>query len=445
VVEFSKIIKKVRRDGSESFREGTEPSRPRQEPAPPSVPKTRRSETRSGPRREPLRPESPRREPPPEESVPIFEEEESRKTETSSRSVKPFFSQHRAGRISRPSIPQEAAPGDDTEAAPLRQPQKIRRATADLPEETRRSLPMSEALVLYDRMMELSRYFLDKDLEPEQADVRPLTSLVGEVAGLVSSGDERLIELAVTYLLKDGDSYLPQHSVNATILSLAIGQGVGYGAEKMVELGLAAFLHDIGMTAYKDTTNVSRPLTPREFEKVKEHVEVGQKMLQEINPALSEAVLSAQYEIHERMDGTGYPTGRRSIHEYAKIIALADSFESMIHPRPFRSRYSITDVYKRIFATKQRYDPAFIKALIDRLGFFPNGSFIQLNTKEVGRVMAQNRRSPLRPVVQILFDEGGQHLYDDDIKDVNLMKYPTLHIVKCFLEETVPREDADGA
>jgi len=445
MVEFAKIIKKVRRDESGSSREGTAPFRRRQEPAPSSVPKTRRSETRSGPQGGPLHPESGHREPPPEASVPVFEEGESLKGEISSKPVKPFFSQHRAGRVPRASVPQEAAPGEDTEAASLPQPQKIRRATADLPEEASRSLPMSEALGLYDRMMELSRYFLDKDLDPEQANVRSLRSLVSEVACVVSSGDERLIELAVTYLLKDGDSYLPQHSVNATILSLAIGQGVGYGAEKLIELGLAAFLHDIGMAAYKDMANLPRPLTPREFEKVKEHVEVGHKMLQEINPELSEAVLSAQYEIHERMDGSGYPTGRRSIHEYAKIIALADSFESMIHPRPFRSRYSITDVYKRIFAAKQKYDPAFIKALIQRLGFFPNGSFIQLNTKEVGRVMVQNRHSPLRPVVQILFDEGGQRLYDEDIKDVNLMKYPTLHIVKCFLEETAPREDADGA
>jgi hypothetical protein len=107
----------------------------------------------------------------------------------------------------------------------------------------------------------------------------------------------------------------------------------------------------------------------------------------------------------------------------------------MIHPRPFRPRYSIMDVYKRIFDVKNKYDQTFIKALVNAIGFFPNGTFVQLNTKEIGRVIAQNSKSPLRPVVRLVLNEGGEHFYEEEVKEINLVKFPTLHIIKCFLED----------
>ena len=437
MVEFSKILKKIKGIDTGAPREERGPRKARREPAPPPVP---RSRSAPPPRPAPV----PVREEPP---VPAMEEVEAPEEKVSLKPVKPLFARHRAQAsleaAAETSVPVQATPeATQQDVSPPQPP-----AQAEAPrvlEKAEPSISMPEALALYDRMMDVARRLLDQEATSERIDGRESSALMGEVVNVISTGDERLIELAVTYLLKDEESYLPQHSVNVTILSLAIGQRVGYDPGRMMELGLTAFLHDIGMTAYKDMTDVKRPLTDREFDKIKEHVEVGQKMLQEIHPGLSDAVLSAQYEIHERMDASGYPTGRRTIHECARIIALADTFESMIHPRPFRSRYPIMEVYKRIFAAKQKYDPAFIKVLVDRLGFFPNGAFIQLNTKEVGRVVAQNRRSPLRPVIRLLFDEGGRRLYDDDSKDVNLMKYPTLHVVKCFLEEAALRAGADG-
>jgi len=447
MVEFAKIIKKAR---------GVEPETPRKAPAKPAPkgrPKRARHESRvdrEPERRKPVRREPPpRREPSREESLPVFQEREPREEESLLKPVKPFFSEPRVQEqikveTSVPDDPVVSGRDEREDGAPLDRSQEQRDEPSRFEALPGSSLSTQEAFALYEELMAVIRDILHKSYDPQQVDARRLTSLMGEVVRVIGSGDERLIELAVTHLLKEEESYLPQHCVNAAILALAIGQGVGYDAGKMLELGLTAFLHDIGMVGYTDMANVPRPLTPKEFEVVKEHVDTGQEMLRQIHPTLSEAVLIAQHEIHERTDGSGYPQGRHSIHEYARIIALADTFESMIHPRPFRSRYSIMDVYKKIFAAKQKYDPVFIKVLVDRLGFFPNGTYIQLNTKEVGRVVAQNRRSPLRPVVRLLYSESGQRLYDDDVKDVNLVRFPTLHVVKCFLRET-EGEDGDQA
>jgi len=441
MVEFSKIIKKVRRDERESLPEESSSSRSRRVPASGGTRKPPEPEHRSESRPEPSRGDLPVREP--AQGGPLFlhEGEALIREDIPIKPVKPLFSQQRtreqiaAQTEASASAQAPVSRGDEEAVSSFQRHAKAGAPSARSSGDRANSLPRSEALALYDRMMDAIRSLLDQAREPSRIDTRHLTSLMGEVVSVIQSGDEQMTELAVIHILKEEESYLPQHCVNTAILALVIGQGGGYDVGKMMELGLTAFLHDIGMVSYTQAVSVRRPLTPREFESIKEHVKAGQEMLKQIYPALGEAVLSAQYEIHERMDASGYPAGRRLIHEYAKIIALADTFESMVHPRPFRSRYSIMEVFKEIFASKDKYDPAFIKVLVDRLGFFPNGSFIQLNTKEVGQVVAQNRRSPLRPIIRILFDEGGRRLYDDDIKDVSLMKYPTLHVVKCFLEE----------
>jgi HD-GYP domain-containing protein (c-di-GMP phosphodiesterase class II) len=297
------------------------------------------------------------------------------------------------------------------------------------------TISAEEARGLYNALLNLARRLFAKDVDYEKFDTRPVTSLVSQVVHAVETGDENLLELSTVYVLKDASSYLVQHAVNVAILSVVMGHGLRYETERLRELGIAAYLHDIGMTQYEDMASQPRLLLKKEMEQIKNHVLAGDKILKKMSPSLSEAILSAQYEIHERVDGSGYPAGRHGLNEYAKIISLVDAFESMMHPRPFRERYAITEVYKRIFDAKEKFDQSYIKVLVERLGFFPNGSFVQLNTKEVARVIAQNRKSPLRPVVRILFAENGRKLFDDETKDVDLLRFPTLHVLKCFLQE----------
>lgn len=293
---------------------------------------------------------------------------------------------------------------------------------------------LDDPLFFYQKMVALAKAVLKHGVNYEEFDSKPLVDIVAEAAARVGSDDDKLVELAVTHIIKEEESYLFQHVVNVCILSLLIGKGLNYEKDKMIELGLSAFLHDIGMTAYENMVQLPRRLTPQEYEEIKNHVQAGDRILRSINPGLSETILIAQSEIHERLDGSGYPTGKRDIHDYARIIALVDAFESLIHPRPFRPSHSLMEVYKRIFDAKNKYDQNFIKVMIDRIGFFPTGSYVQLNTREVGRVILQNPKSPLRPVVKIVMNVDGRKMDEAGVKEFDLTKYPTIHIKKCFLE-----------
>ena len=292
-----------------------------------------------------------------------------------------------------------------------------------------------QAVDAYESLFGLARQIFRKDVTFESLDTKGITEIVTKAARVIAERNQKIIELAIAYVDRKSGSYLFQHSTNVCILSLMIGADLRYEPEKLSELGLSAFLHDIGMVYYEDMVEVPRKLTQKEFNEIKKHVEAGEAILKRMGAAIGETIIAVNGEIHERLDGSGYPQGKKVIHDFARIIALVDAFESMIHPRSYRPRYSTVDVYKRIVDSKEKFDQNLIRILIDNIGFFPNGSYVTLNTKETGLVIGQNPRSPLRPVIRIIYGVNGQQLTGDEVKLVDLAKLPTIHIKDCFLED----------
>lgn len=407
MVEFSKIAKKIRKDELPTgHRVSGEPRGERQQPEaqiPRPVP----------PQAEPLIPKP---------CAPITEG-----GEADVKDIKPLFTQRRTREVFHKFSEKEAAGTRLPEAVSAR-----REGAAD----TTSLHEGVDAHASYEKIFLLSKYLFSSGVDYEKVDIRPVVTTVTEIAGAIAAGDEKLVELALTYIVREEGFYLNQHAVNVCILSLLIAAGAHFEMCRLIDLGVTAFLHDIGMTQFKDTVNLARKLTQKEYDEIKKHVQVGDMILRKIRYGLNDTIIAAQAEIHERLDGTGYPLGKKSLHDYARIIAVADAFESMIHPRSFRPRYSIRDVYKEIFDAKAKYDQNFIKILVERVGFFPNGFFVQLNTKEVGKVVRQNPRSPLRPIVRIVYAEDVQKPHEGDSKEIDLMKYPTIYVKKCFLEES---------
>ena len=136
----------------------------------------------------------------------------------------------------------------------------------------------------------------------------------------------------------DGDRYLISHAVNTTILSLAIGEFLKAPPHRLIELGNACLLHEIGMFKLPvELRRSSQPLNDEQRKVLTTHTLLGYRILKGISAP--ENVALAALEHHERVDGTGYPRGLSGdkITEYAKIIAVACSYDAMISARPFKS------------------------------------------------------------------------------------------------------------
>ena len=252
--------------------------------------------------------------------------------------------------------------------------------------------------------------------------------MVNRMIDLITAGGDRgLLKSALAEYLQPED-YLYYHAVNVCIFSLYLGQGLAYDRFRLVGLGVAAFLHDVGLSRYTDIINQPKRLNLQEFNEVKQHTVIGPQIISEIVKNLDINILEVMRQEHERFDGSGYLKSLKddNIHEYAQIVGLCDVYEAMVHQRPYRQRYSALETIKTILGNKDTFAHKLVKVLIENIGIFSVGIFVELNTKEIGEVVEGNPELPLRPVVNILFDSSGRKLKQP--RRVNLADSPTVYI-----------------
>ena len=258
-----------------------------------------------------------------------------------------------------------------------------------------------------------------------------IKSAINRIIDSVSQGNSELLHLATSdYFISE--DYLYYHAANSCILSLLIGSALGYDKSKMTDLGLAAMLHDIGMVKYVDIVNKKEVLTKEEYNKVKEHPIVTKEMLNKYGITTVNIVQAVQQE-HERLDGTGYPVGLKSdnITEFAQIVGLVDVYEAMLHTRPYRSKHSPLETIKLVLNGKSAFNSKIIKIIIEKIGIFPIGTRVRLNTKETGYVIKNNPRLPLRPLVEIRYDSYGKEL--KQVKNIDLSENTMIAIEECLV------------
>lgn len=225
--------------------------------------------------------------------------------------------------------------------------------------------------------------------------------------------------------------YLPGHTANTTLLAMAMGQAAGLGGGELNLLGFCAMAHDIGMTAYSHLYNSEVRLTEEEFAEMTLHTEEGIKKLDrivDIDHKIKDRARRIMMQVHERLDGTGYPDrlSNEDIDPLAQFIGIADAYEALTHPRPWRDALAQPDAIKELLEKEGHgFNAKAIKALIGALSIYPPDSLVALSTKEIARVIKVNKNSLTRPLVEILLDEDFQETAP---KKLDLMKYPLTSI-----------------
>lgn len=169
---------------------------------------------------------------------------------------------------------------------------------------------------------------------------------------------------AIIEALDAKDSFTLGRSRRVTFLSLRMAQFFNLSMEETGKLELAGLLHDIGMIGVsEDILNKTEALTQDEFEVIKKHVNYGVKILEDIKQ-LKDVVEIIKFH-HERFDGSGYPYGLRGdeIPLNARIISIADAYDSMTSKRSYRAGLAHEDAVKRIEDQAGRqFDPIIVNA-----------------------------------------------------------------------------------
>jgi len=287
---------------------------------------------------------------------------------------------------------------------------------------------MEQTKELYSQGIQTAQGMLKSAESRSLISIRPIKELVEEMVNCFVLGDKTLI----TFFYEDNspDDYLAYHTVNVLIMSIAVGVKLGYNKGPLNELGLAAFLHDVGMARVGDIALKPRVLSKEEYSYIQEHPQHGHIILSEIRD-LSVAVINTVAETHERLGGEGYPKGLKGgqISEHARIISTVDIYEALTHTRSFRKKFPVYEAVKQMASFGQgHFDTRIFKVLIDVVGIYPVGSYAQLNTDEIVKVVTPNNDFPLRPVINIIFDAEHKRLEEPHL--VNLAKQFNLYIKK---------------
>ena len=178
-----------------------------------------------------------------------------------------------------------------------------------------------------------------------RSDAALLTPFVGllELHGRSSQRYQDLRYLLVgltrslTSALDAKDPYTYGHSERVARVAVELGRELGLNADELSDVYLSGLLHDVGKIGIGDAVLMKPgPLTPEEYEHVKQHVTIGYTILADLHPIRN--LLPGVLWHHERWDGKGYPDGLsgESIPLLARVIAVADAYDAMSTPRPYR-------------------------------------------------------------------------------------------------------------
>jgi len=224
------------------------------------------------------------------------------------------------------------------------------------------------------------------------------------------------------------EGYPSRHSLQMSMLAVSIGTIMGLTRVELLELSNGCLLHDAGMMLVprhilEQTGSLN---TADRLEVLKHPLHIANALTRRND--ISHNSKATAYQIHERMNGSGYPRKRQhpQIHQFARIGAVADTYLAMISPRNGRVGMSPYDaVEKLLYATRiNLFDPAVVRALLHVISLFPVGSVVTLSDGRTARVSRSNRARYDRPVVEILNDEAE---YAGEVLD--LTATPMLQIV----------------
>jgi putative nucleotidyltransferase with HDIG domain len=208
--------------------------------------------------------------------------------------------------------------------------------------------------------------------------------------------------------IKHVDYYTMEHCLNVSILSIAFGRHLRLKKEDLVRLGTVGLLHDVGKMQIPDEIlNKPARLTDDEFRVMKEHPEIGRKLLMKSEGTLNYAV-DAAFNHHERMDGNGYPRGlfARELSEYARIISIVDAFDAMTSDRCYDKSRSTLDALKIIYRERgKHFDEEYALEFIQLMGPYPPGTIVELVNGAVGIVLSSEEKKRHLPKIKLVLDQ----------------------------------------
>ncbi|MFP3090374.1 HD-GYP domain-containing protein [Treponema sp. TIM-1] len=293
---------------------------------------------------------------------------------------------------------------------------------------------LRRAEIFYDSFTEYVETLFSDMVIKNKLDFKEVAEKIKTVCIFIKEDRRFLLRVQRMAEPKPGQNYLATHAIKSTIIAIVIGYFIKLPYHRLIELGVAALLHEIGMTKLPPQIySNKRALSIKERQAILTHPILSYNMLKSFDFPLIISI--AALEHHERENGDGYPqklTGDK-ISLYAKIIAVACSYEALTNHRPYKAAKDgyegMLDLLKN---PGKQYDETIIRALIFSLSIYPIGLYVLLSNGKKGQVIDVNPENPRFPVVQLL-----EELTPDGRNKTLETSQTGVHILRPLLREEI--------
>lgn len=227
--------------------------------------------------------------------------------------------------------------------------------------------------------------------------------------------DDEATVLGLT-TLRCHDEYTHNHSVNVSLLSIALANRAGYPKVELADLGLAALFHDMGKsTIPMEVLNKPGEFTDDDWVAMRNHPTEGVLSLSKLRGItnLPGRMAAASFEHHMNLDFSGYPklTVPWTLSLTGRILTIADCYDAMTSSRVYRREpLSPSKVLNMMFSKSGKaFDAVLLKLFVNCVGIIPIGSLVMLETNELAVVVkpAVDKANTERPFVKVITDPQG--------------------------------------
>jgi response regulator RpfG family c-di-GMP phosphodiesterase len=229
--------------------------------------------------------------------------------------------------------------------------------------------PLREDVVLISLESALHKRKLEQQVENYRQHLEEMIAerteqLQAAVWQIEQTYEDTLQALGAAVDLRDNET--AGHSQRVCRYSIGIALAMGWSEKQLGSLARGAYLHDIGKLGVPDSILLKPgPLTPEEWERMRQHVQIGFDLVKDI-PFLADAA-EIVLTHHERYDGRGYPGGLKGdeIPLSARIFAVADTLDAITSDRPYRLASSFAAARETIrHCSDSQFDPAVVRVFL---------------------------------------------------------------------------------
>lgn len=264
---------------------------------------------------------------------------------------------------------------------------------------------------IYSRLVALARELPDQILSGDHMDIKGAKRLIRHLIDMITYDDPLLLGMALSESRYD---YSYRHPVNVCILSVALGHKIGLSKKELAELGLVAFLSDIGkLLVPPEVLHKQGIYDENDWRIMRRHTIQGFKAIFSI-PQLDEQLIRSaivSFEHHLHCDLSGYPEVCHIPEQdfYTRVVVIAEWYDALTAPKSYKEGYRSPDAAIKIMLEEagQELDSVLVKVFVSMMGIYPVGSLVMLDSGEIGIVVEPHAALLKRPRTLVISDGQG--------------------------------------